>query len=736
MTIKNRLFRVSFCCAAFWIVLSYGRAVYAERVTEKEALDIAEFWYPAEVNFYDQKHWKRHGNENKSDLLAAAQVSRVWYLVGQDAIVDKVKGNEEVFAYVIEFFPKGYVVIAGDDGITPLLMFNIDGDFIWGDSETDSNIGAKRGFLNQYALDAQPFIKGNKNRSDKTVHATWTRLRSMVETQKDLSPDQKSYTADETLVKSSSTANSTSFVSGLAAAALLGGTPDPFTADILLPTAEWAQGGNYNDVVQNPMNIYLVHPTTPPSGWNGGDGVPTGCNQTALAIILRYHEWPIRVRGSASRFDFNGEVNGADFIAEGTTTFNWGNMPTSDINLPPPTGTPNNDIATLMWNVGAVTCSDWEVGYTSGCSNPPEWNSHLRYRDTTLYDAQYSQGNRAHSLPESNCSGDTWGGHDYLFCPNLKTWANAQASCTNVGMNLVRIDNGDNDPDTVRENEYITNVITALGWSRAWIGASDVSTEGTWKWTDGTVFWSGGPASAGGGPVGGLYSNWDAGEPNNSGNEDCGEIHSDGKWNDRTCGYQQYYICEVPVEQSAIALIAIASLERGLPVFTGEGWQDGNGHAVVIDGFRTSIPTGDLWGPDSYFHVNPGWGVGSSGWFAMLNFPGGSGIFVQATGYMAPENYVYVQPDGSDSGTGGPSHPYRTIQKGIDNIPAVSNDNPTGGKLWINAAGYSYASAVEFNRPMRITTWNGSATINGRLTIHPSTEIIIAHNTSDLKVYP
>jgi hypothetical protein len=103
---------------------------------------------------------------------------------------------------------------------------------------------------------------------------------------------------------------------------------------------------------------------------------------------------------------------------------------------------------------------------------------------------------------------------------------------------------------------------------------------------------------------------------------------------------------------------------------------------------------------------------------------------------MAPENYVYVQPDGSDSGTGGPSHPYRTIQKGIDNIPTVSSDNPTGGKLWINAAGYSYGSAVEFDRRMRIATLNGSATINGKLTINPSAEIVVENGSSDLVVYP
>ncbi|MDG2221885.1 MAG: lectin-like protein [Rubripirellula sp.] len=46
-------------------------------------------------------------------------------------------------------------------------------------------------------------------------------------------------------------------------------------------------------------------------------------------------------------------------------------------------------------------------------------------------------------------------------------------------------------------------------------------------------FWSGGPAGSGGSSVDNRYSNWNAGEPNNSGGvENNAQLRTDGKWND------------------------------------------------------------------------------------------------------------------------------------------------------------------------------------------------------------
>ena len=84
----------------------------------------------------------------------------------------------------------------------------------------------------------------------------------------------------------------------------------------------------------------------------------------------------------------------------------------------------------------------------------------------------------------------------------------------------------------------------ATAGTALWLGGSDQTNEGDWRWVEGPdglenggigrQFWQGSGTGSGGSAFNGAYENWnDPNEPNNSGNEDALQIlASDGKWND------------------------------------------------------------------------------------------------------------------------------------------------------------------------------------------------------------
>jgi hypothetical protein len=106
-------------------------------------------------------------------------------------------------------------------------------------------------------------------------------------------------------------------------------------------------------------------------------------------------------------------------------------------------------------------------------------------------------------------------GHTYYLLAN-SSWSAAEGAAVALGGHLATV----NDFD---ENEFLRSSVLGFDGQdrRGWIGLNDFGNEGVFTWTSGE-------------PV--NYTNWNAGEPNNSGgNENAVEMFgSNGEWNDNT----------------------------------------------------------------------------------------------------------------------------------------------------------------------------------------------------------
>ena len=128
-------------------------------------------------------------------------------------------------------------------------------------------------------------------------------------------------------------------------------------------------------------------------------------------------------------------------------------------------------------------------------------------------------------------------GPTYLMCNTAQNWTNARNTCASVmGFHLIQIDD-------MAENLWLRGAAnTAFGTIQIFIGSSDTAAEGVWRWDGSNAqFWQGG---SGGMTVDSRFAAWGSGEPNDDDGEDCGELRTDGLWNDLECGDARRFVCE------------------------------------------------------------------------------------------------------------------------------------------------------------------------------------------------
>jgi cysteine-rich repeat protein len=113
--------------------------------------------------------------------------------------------------------------------------------------------------------------------------------------------------------------------------------------------------------------------------------------------------------------------------------------------------------------------------------------------------------------------------HCYRSGGTAFTWQGARSDCIAWGGDLAAI-------GTVGEQTFLQGFVGGDHW----LGTSDAAVEGSFTWVTSEPF---------------AYSNWAAGEPNDSGGEDCAELYGPANgfaWNDLSCDAALPALCERP----------------------------------------------------------------------------------------------------------------------------------------------------------------------------------------------
>ena len=202
-------------------------------------------------------------------------------------------------AFYIYGYASGWVIVSADDRVMPILGYSTEGVFITPQSAEDTIRG------NNFWGQMKSYENQVKFVAENNIPAT-----------DDISSQWQSLTDDQ-------------------------GMRGTTTVVPPLLTTTWDQGWPYNELC-------------PGDAGGPGGHVWTGCVATAMAQILKYHNYPSQGLGSYGYQWGSYPYTGADF---GATTYNWSNMPNS-------ISTSNLDIATIMYQT-AVSCkSMWGAGST------------------------------------------------------------------------------------------------------------------------------------------------------------------------------------------------------------------------------------------------------------------------------------------------------------------------------------------------------------------------------------
>ncbi|KAI8496991.1 hypothetical protein Bbelb_256460 [Branchiostoma belcheri] len=257
----------------------------------------------------------------------------------------------------------------------------------------------------------------------------------------------------------------------------------------------------------------------------------------------------------------------------------------------------------------------------------------------------------------------------YKYFAETKTYYEAQQTCAADGAILA-----------MPKDNVTNSFLAGMGGGAKWIGIHDAQMEGQWVFLDSETLQSA------------VYSNWAQGEPNNDGSgEDCGEMRSNGLWNDMPCNDYMPFLCQLlPAPPVAVWPL---DAKYGASDATGNG-NDGTatGTQLAPGPYGNADGAFLFWGTsNSYVHIPNDGQLDVQYSYTILAhiYPTGQAgpIFHYERGadlWHTSIFYLVMWPHGRDG------QPAPTIQSGVLkqnawNFVGGTYDNTTGvGSLWEN----------------------------------------------------
>lgn len=231
----------------------------------------------------------------------------------------KTAAAESPTFYVFQSSGRGFVIVAGDDAVRPVLGYSLENSF------PEDNVPPE--LLNWFS----------------TMNAEINAIR---ESGIDASAD------------------------GWGTSSTLSGEPV-----VSMNTAKWDQGKPYNM-------------SCPEDAVGPGGHVLAGCGPTAMAIIMRYHQWPEKVNVVLPGYNKESDgtaVAGVD-LSSGYT-YDWENMPL-EFDAPSAGDERMRKVADLIYHCGVAAQADYTANNTNSYATTLAWafSTYFGYSSTARYE--------------------------------------------------------------------------------------------------------------------------------------------------------------------------------------------------------------------------------------------------------------------------------------------------------------------------------------------------------------